>query len=552
MTKKLFKYMFLVAFVSLLATVILVMGVLYNYFSGEISKNLLNEAEYIAGAVETGGNAYLETIKNVNTNRITLIGKDGNVLFDSNADAESMENHSDRKEFIDALNTGTGEDERYSDTLSEKTIYQAVLMDDGNVLRLSATHHTLWMIVFGMLQPIIIVVAVALVLSLILAMRLSKRLLKPVNDMDLNNPDIDEEYVEFGPLLNKIKHQNVMINMQMKELRKKQDEFRIITENMGEGIIIIDNKTELLSYNSAALDLLDAEMPEEGGGSAIYLNRSEAFRKAIEEALSGKHSLQSMELKNRCLQIIANPVWADDEIHGAVLIIMDVTEKEQRERLRREFTSNVSHELKTPLTSIYGMSEILMNGMVKYEDVSDFAASIHDETGRLIALINDIIKLSQLDEASPGMETEVVDLFDTAKSVSERLEPVAEKKNVGFELYGEQTPIEGVPSIIEEIIYNLCENAVKYNKDGGYVKIYVTNTGHMHGSIEVEDSGIGIPPEHLDRVFERFYRVDKSHSKTIGGTGLGLSIVKHGVAYHNGRIEIKSKVGEGTKIKVIL
>lgn len=552
MTKKLFKYMFLVAFVSLLATVILVMGVLYNYFSGEISKNLLNEAEYIAGAVETGGNAYLETIKNVNTNRITLIGKDGNVLFDSNADAESMENHSDRKEFIDALNTGTGEDERYSDTLSEKTIYQAVLMDDGNVLRLSATHHTLWMIVFGMLQPIIIVVAVALVLSLILAMRLSKRLLKPVNDMDLNNPDIDEEYVEFGPLLNKIKHQNVMINMQMKELRKKQDEFRIITENMGEGIIIIDNKTELLSYNSAALDLLDAEMPEEGGGSAIYLNRSEAFRKAIEEALSGKHSLQNMELKNRCLQIIANPVWADDEIHGAVLIIMDVTEKEQRERLRREFTSNVSHELKTPLTSIYGMSEILMNGMVKYEDVSDFAASIHDETGRLIALINDIIKLSQLDEASPGMETEVVDLFDTAKSVSERLEPVAEKKNVGFELYGEQTPIEGVPSIIEEIIYNLCENAVKYNKDGGYVKIYVTNTGHMHGSIEVEDSGIGIPPEHLDRVFERFYRVDKSHSKTIGGTGLGLSIVKHGVAYHNGRIEIKSKVGEGTRIKVIL
>ncbi|MDO4482015.1 MAG: ATP-binding protein [Bacillota bacterium] len=552
MTKKLFKYMFLVAFVSLLATVILVMGVLYNYFSGEISKNLLNEAEYIAGAVETGGNAYLETIKNVNTNRITLIGKDGNVLFDSNADAESMENHSDRKEFIDALNTGKGEDERYSDTLSEKTIYQAVLMDDGNVLRLSATHHTLWMIVFGMLQPIVVVVAAALVLSLILAMRLSKRLLKPVNDMDLNNPDIDEEYVEFGPLLNKIKHQNIMINMQMKELRKKQDEFRVITENMSEGIIIIDNNTELLSYNSAALDLLDAEMPEEGGGSAIYLNRSEAFRKAIEEALSGKHSLQNMELKNRCLQIIANPVWADEEIHGAVLIIMDITEKEHRERLRREFTSNVSHELKTPLTSIYGMSEILMNGMVKSEDVKDFASSIHDETGRLITLINDIIKLSQLDEAAPGMEKEVVDLFDTAKSVTERLSSVAEKKNVGFELYGEQTPIEGVPSIIEEIIYNLCENAVKYNKDGGYVKIYVTNTGHMHGSIEVDDSGIGIPPEHLDRVFERFYRVDKSHSKTIGGTGLGLSIVKHGAAYHNGRIEIKSKVGEGTKIKVIL
>ena len=549
MTKKIFKSTLFVSLVTFVISMLMIMGVLYEYLTVQLKSELEAEALYTGTAVEKYGAEYLKELELPEGRRITWIAADGTALYDSQIDASEMENHSNRKEVKSALANGTGSDVRYSKTLSEKTVYFAKKLSDGSVIRVSGEQLTAWLITVSMVRPILIVLVIALILAAVLSSTTSKMITKPINSLDLNKPELDGGYEEIAPLIVKINRQNRMIKRQMNELSRQQQEFETITDNMSEGLLVIDNKTAVLSYNKAALRLLNVENEPENAASALTLNRSEAFRTAIDEALSGKHSMQNMTEGELCRQIIANPVSHDGEVTGAVMLIMDITDRQRLENMRREFTSNVSHELKTPLTSIYGMSEIMMTGNMAEEDAKDFAKSIHDESGRLIGLVNDILKLSQLDENRVTTAREDVDLHELAEFTAVRLRTQCADKNVTFEVKGESTVVHGVYDILEELVYNLCDNAVKYNRQDGRVTV---TTGMINGrpAITVEDTGIGIPHEHLDRIFERFYRVDKSHSKKIGGTGLGLSIVKHAAAFHNGEVSVESRVDEGTKMTV--
>lgn len=546
MTKKIFRSIICASFVTFLACFVFIMGILYEYFNNSLLKELRNEADIVEQGIELYSEKYLENIDSAN--RITWIDSDGDVLYDSEIDASKLENHSEREEVIEAFESGSGSSQRYSATFAERNIYYAKLLDNDTVIRISSSQYTVWALLLAMVEPMLFVFVIVIIISVFLAVALSKKIVRPLNDMDLENPDVDESYPEISPLLKKISRQNMLINRQMKALKKNEEEFMTITSNMSEGLVIIDKNTEILSFNSGALKLLGKDKAELGE-SIFTLNRSEGFRNAVDEALKGNHGEGSLEIDGRICQVLANPVF-DVDVRGAVVLIMDVTEKEQREALRREFTSNVSHELKTPLTSIYGISEIMMNGIVKPEDMGRFAENIHNESGRLINLVSDIIRLSQLDELSDEIEKVPVDIYASAKSVAERLKSLADKNEVTIEVSGEKTIINGVNSMIDEIIYNLCENAVKYNKTGGKVSIFA---GIENGkkTIKVSDTGIGIPKEDFNRIFERFYRVDKSHSRKIGGTGLGLSIVKHGAAYNGARVEVESREGVGTTFRVI-
>ena len=396
---------------------------------------------------------------------------------------------------------------------------------------------------------IIITVAVLIMLSVFISYRVARAIIKPINDIDLDNPDINENYEELGPLLHRIHQQNNRIKRQMEKLRKSREEFNIITKNMSEGLIIIDKDTEILTYNRSATEMLGGGDGRQIEGSVLKLNRSEPFRKAVSEALEGNNSQVYLTEGDATYEIISNPVREEEEVTGAILIVMDVTEREKGEKLRREFTSNVSHELKTPLTSIYGVSDMLASGMVKDEDVAGFAGTIKEESARLISLIDDIIKLSRLDESTVPQETEIIDVFGSARDVVRRLSGKASENDIELSFSGEPSEIKGVQHILDEIVYNICENAIKYNRPGGFVKVSVRNEG-SESLITVADNGIGIPKADRERVFERFYRVDKSHSKQIGGTGLGLSIVKHGVIYLGGKINLESEEGVGTVITV--
>ena len=388
--------------------------------------------------------------------------------------------------------------------------------------------------------PLIILALVMLVASGIMAYAMARKLVRPINSIDLENPGSTGVYPELEPLLMRLGHQNALIDRQMNELRRQQQEFRAITDNMSEGFILIDTSCRILSYNASARRLI---------GSIPITAQDSIFHESAETALSGRHNERSVELDGRVYQILANPVEAHGGVSGAVLVCLDITEKAQRDAMRHDFSSNVSHELKTPLTSIYGISEIMMNGIVRPEDVSTFAKSIHDESGRLITLINDIIRLSQLDDCTFVSERQIVDLYDVCSDVVRRLEPVAAERNIKIDLLGLSVTVLGLPSILDEMVYNVCDNAIKYNVEGGSVSVLVSI---RDGSpiISVKDTGIGIPQEHIDRVFERFYRVDKSHSKAIGGTGLGLSIVKHGAAYHGADVSIESRPGAGTTVTI--
>ncbi len=549
MKKKIFFSTILMASISLLSGMALIMGILYNYFSELMTNELSDEAHYIATGIESNGLSYLENLPISSSKRITLIDSDGTVIFDSEADIGAMDNHSDREEFLDALHNGQGSSSRYSSTLSTKTIYYALKLSDGTVLRTAYTQYTIWSLIFkNMLPQMLAIFAVVIFVSSLLSSALSKRLLQPIDKIDLNHPDIREGYDELIPLIKKINSQNEMIRAQIEEMKRNQKNFKAITENMSEGLLVTDKSGTLLSYNSAALKLLGANAPSDTV-SIFTLNRSEAFRTAVEEALSDHHSFQKLHIDNAHYQIIANPVHEKGIVTGSVIIIMDISEKEQLEQMRREFTSNVSHELKTPLTSISGMSELLMTGVVPKEDTMDFGKSIYEESARLVSLVNDIIKLSQLDEGIVPAPKEMVDLHALSAEILARLQTTADKRNITFELSGEAALVEGVPLILDEMISNLCDNAIKYNKDGGKVMVNV-KSNEQFTTITVSDTGIGIPKEHLGRVFERFYRVDKSHSKQIGGTGLGLSIFKHAAMFHGATYTIESTIGVGTQISI--
>ncbi len=544
MTSKIFRSSFFVSVAVVLASLVLFTGILYDYFENRIIDELKREEKYIEYAIQQSGEDFFGE-NPVGDARVTLISPDGTVKYDTTADEDTLGNHSDRKEFRDAMQVGSGTSVRYSKTLTEKTVYYAKKLDDGNVLRISTTQYTIITILLGLVHPMIIVLFFALILSLILSSRVSKSVLKPINDIDPDNPESVDTYDELSPLIRKIVHQKETIQNQLETARQKQEEFQLITENMSEGFLVIDNRTNLLSYNSAALKLLGAD---ENDGSVLTLNRTENFREVIEKALGGERAQSNMTYEERTYNLIANPVMEDGRIIGAVIVIIDVTESEKREVLRREFTANVSHELKTPLTSILGFAELMKDGGTPEDTVKDFSASIYDEAKRLITLVSDIIKISELDEKD-DFARESVDLSALAAEVAERLKPSADKKNVTFKLSCESAEVFGVRQILDEMVYNLCDNAVKYNKDGGTVTVTVKKENGK-AMLSVADTGIGIPPSCRDRVFERFFRVDKGRSKAEGGTGLGLSIVKHGAQYHGAEISLESETGKGTVITI--
>ena len=541
MTKRIFRAILTVALTVLLASLVLIVGVLHGYFQDRVLDELSSRTAYIALGVEHEGVEYLED-GFPNDCRVTWVGADGAVLWDNREDSTRMENHADRPEVHEALLLGKGHAARYSDTLAQKTLYYALRLSDGSVLRVSDTQYSVWMLVLQALQPVALVMVLAFCLALWLAGRLARQLVEPINAMDLNDPGEEIGYEELAPLVGKLRSQKRQISRQMEDLRRSREEFAAITENMSEGLLIIDRETRVLSYNAAALRLLDALTPVEEN-SVLSLNREPGFRRCVEEALAGRRREELLEREDTCCRVLANPVEQDGAVTGAVLIVLDVTEKERREALRREFTANVSHELKTPLTAILGTAEILENGMVKPEDIPHFAGNIRREAQRLIGLVNDIIKLSRLDEGDTAAPWEMVDLHAMAEEVLRQLAPAAEKQRVTMTVEGSVGPVRGVPQIIEEIIYNLCDNAIAYNKPGGSVRVTLTSTPEGE-RVTVADTGIGIPPELRERVFERFYRVDKSHSG--GGTGLGLSIVKHGAAYLGACIELDSELGKGS------
>lgn len=545
MTKKIFKSIMAVCTVVLVLGLAFVMGILYRYFGKQISTELEKEASYVAQGVELSGVEYLEKLNGKNA-RITLIDQDGSVLYDSQAEASSMENHGDREEVKEAAETGKGEAVRMSETLSEKTIYYALRLTDGSILRVSSTQYSVLALVYQLIVPVLWILLLMIILSGAFAFRLSKKVVEPVNNLDLEHPEENEVYEEVAPLLSRMYKQNREIKNQIDTARRQQEEFSIITENMQEGLVVIDRYTMILSGNSSVWKLFHVSEPK-SGESVYVLNRSEEFQSIIDKALDGKHNEAVLKVDGSDIHVIANPVMRENQVEGAVLLLVNVTEKLEREKLRREFSANVSHELKTPLTSISGFAEIIQDGLVKEEDIKKFAGRIYNEAQRLITLVEDTIKVSQLDEGENPYEWEMLDAYTIVKDVCGRLREVAEKKNVHLYIDGGKTMLTTVHPILDEVIYNLCDNGIKYNKEDGTVSIHLRALGE-NVEIRVKDNGIGIPGEDQSRVFERFYRVDKSHSKAIGGTGLGLSIVKHGVTFLGGTLKMVSEIGKGTEI----
>ncbi|RHT34526.1 histidine kinase [Ruminococcus sp. AM32-17LB] len=522
-----------------------VMGILYSNFDGQMRKELSKEAAYLAYGVEQQGVDYLKNIKDKSA-RITYIDQDGTVLFDNEADVSEMKNHSDRTEFQKAEKYGAGESSRYSDTLSEKTIYYALRLKDGTVLRVSGTQDSVLALVENLIFPLCGLLCLMLILSGIMASAISKRIVKPINELDLESPEENRIYEELSPLLSKIHRQNREIQNQLELAKQQQEEFALITENMQEGLIVIDKYTMILSANSSAWNLF--HMDRGCQGESVYcLDREEEFRHAIEQVLSGEHTELVLKLNGSDIQLIANPVIRDKKTEGAVVLLVNVTEKLERESLRREFSANVSHELKTPLTSISGFAEIMQGGLVKNEDIPKFAGRIYKESQRLLQLVEDVIQISQLDEEKTSYVWEPVDVYQVCKNAFESLKEKAKRLNVHLYICGERMKMEAVRTLLEEAIYNVCDNAIKYNRNDGSVSVFLTQIA-QEIQIVVKDTGVGIPKEDQDRVFERFYRVDKSHSKEIGGTGLGLSIVKHAVGALKGSVMLRSEEGNGTEI----
>ena len=545
MTKKIFKSIMFVCALVLAVGLAAVMGILYSNFDGQMRKELSKEAAYLDYGVEQQGVDYLKNIKDKSA-RITYIDQDGTVLFDNEADVSEMKNHSDRTEFQKAEKYGAGESSRYSDTLSEKTIYYALRLKDGTVLRVSGTQDSVLALVENLIFPLCGLLCLMLILSGIMASAISKRIVKPINELDLESPEENQIYEELSPLLSKIHRQNREIQNQLELAKQQQEEFSLITENMQEGLIVIDKYTMILSANSSAWNLFHMDRVRQGE-SVYCLDREEEFRHAIEQVLSGEHTELVLKLNGSDIQLIANPVIRDKKTEGAVVLLVNVTEKLERESLRREFSANVSHELKTPLTSISGFAEIMQGGLVKNEDIPKFAGRIYKESQRLLQLIEDVIQISQLDEEKTSYVWEPVDVYQVCKNAFESLKEKAKRLNVHLYICGERMKMEAVRTLLEEAVYNVCDNAIKYNRNDGSVSVFLTQTA-QEIQIVVKDTGVGIPKEDQGRVFERFYRVDKSHSKEIGGTGLGLSIVKHAVGALKGSVILRSEEGNGTEI----
>ena len=546
MTNKIFRSIISVAMVVLVASLFIASSFLYDYFNRSQVNQLKEELSLVAENVDKVGTEYFENFDS-SIFRFTLVSSDGSVLYDSQAKAGEMENHLEREEISEALKDGSGSSARYSSTLTERTFYEATRLENGNILRISVSQITVGALILGMLPAICAIILISVVVALIMSHKMATAIVKPLNKLDLENPTEIETYEELTPILTKINKQHKQITRQMQDLRRMSDEFEQITNSMNEGLVLLDDKGTTLSINAAAKKLFGVDS-DVVGRNFLTVDRSADMRHAIEKALKGKHGEFREERNGNEYQFVVNHTESEGKTVGVVILCFDVTETAFAERNRKEFTANVSHELKTPLQSIIGSAELLENGLVKPEDTERFVGNIKKEASRLVALINDIIRLSQLDEDSEPA-TESVDLYELSKEVIEVLSVSAAKRQVNLELKGESCIIKGIRRYLYEIIYNLCDNAIRYNKENGKVIIDVSQKDG-NTVLSVTDTGIGIPVEHQSRIFERFYRVDKSHSKETGGTGLGLSIVKHAVGYHNGTIKLDSKVNEGTVITV--
>ena len=546
MTKKIFKAIALVAGIMLIACLLIIVDCLYEYFCSVQENELKNMLDVASKAVSSDGSSFLTRLKS-NRFRLTWIAADGSVIYDTQTG--ELENHMERAEVKEAMQNGEGESRRYSSTLMEKTIYYAKRLDDGTVLRISTSSATAGKLLLGMLRPIVIVLIAALVLSLIFADRLAKRIVEPLNALDLDRPLENDAYEELSPLLNRINRQHMQIARQLEDLNKKKDEFEQITESMQEGLVLLDQKGTILSINKAARSLFLAN-EECIGKDFITIERSYGVISAIQQAVRSGHAEERMEQGGRIYQLDITRIESAAKPVGAVILSFDITEQENAEQNRREFTANVSHELKTPLQGIIGSAELIENGMVKPEDMPRFVGHIRTEAQRLVTLIADIIRLSQLDEGHE-LPMEGVDMLCVASDAAAQLKAAAEAKHISMSIEGEACTVYGARSLLYEVAYNLIDNAIKYNRENGVVDIKVSRE-NKKVKLTVSDTGIGIAPEHQQRIFERFYRVDKSHSKASGGTGLGLSIVKHAVQYHHGEIKLKSELNKGSEITVAL
>ena len=547
MTAKIFRNAFLIGFTVLLACILLFFFIMYSNYQAQAYDILEVEAEHIAEGMQIcGGEEYLAAMQS--DERITWIAPDGSVLYDNMADADTMENHLQRPEVQGAFETGSGRSDRYSSTILEKNNYYARLLKDGTVLRVAGKQTSVAAMALMLVQPSLWIVVLVLVLCGLLAMRLAKQIVRPINAINPDNPNATPTYPELQPLITRLQEQNRTIRTQLSELSTRQREFDAITENMREGFLIVDNKCSILSSNRSALRLLgidDAQKPENLHQAVC----SGKLLDLVDNALAGTRGDEEITVGGGTWQLFANPVITAGHVTGAIIIFMDVTEREQREALRREFSANVSHELKTPLTSITGFAELMKEGMVPKEKMQEFSGDIYRESRRLIDLVDDIIQLSRLDEGTANFSKSPVDLYTLSGQVIESLRPVAQKQDITLTLSGQHAVIKGVEQLLQEMVYNLCDNAIKYNISGGSVTVSVWQNGQTV-TLSVVDTGIGIPYADQSRVFERFYRVDKSHSKEVGGTGLGLSIVKHAAQYHGAKLELKSDPGRGTAIAV--
>lgn len=547
MTKRIFRSICIVAISVFAACVVLFLFVLYDYFSAVQRKQLQAQTDLAAHAVANEGVGYFDGL-DTNEYRITWIDSDGRVLYDNRSDIDEMENHLERKEIQEALATGAGRSSRYSSTLLERYLYSAKRLPDGSVVRLSVSQNSMLTLLLGMAQPICILIFIAIVLPLVLASRLSKRIVRPLNALDLEHPLSNEGCDELSPLLRRIESQQEEISFQREKLAQKQQEFDTVTENMTEGIILLNTKGIVIGINRAAKRLFGTDASCIGR-HMLSVNRSVPVSSLLLEAEAGRHAEKIVDFAGGRYQMILNPVMSGETFSGSVLLAIDATEKEKAEQMRREFTANVSHELKTPLHTIAGSAELLVNGMVKEEDRMKFYIRIQDEARRMIRLVEDIIRLSHLDEGADNMKREPVDLLILAGETVKSLQQEAEAAHITVNLDGESAVIEGIAQLLQSIIFNLCDNAIKYNREGGSVSVFVKNENDVV-SLSVADTGVGIPPEHQERIFERFYRVDKSRSKQLGGTGLGLSIVKHAARLHNAEIGLQSVENGGTTVTV--
>ncbi len=545
MTQKIFRNSLFISVFILVLCVVIFCFVLYGHIMDSLFSELRIEVAYVEAGIEAGEGEYFENLST--DRRITVIDRDGWVVYDSRGDSAVMENHLDRREISEAIESGSGRSVHYSGTTMENTLYYAKLMPDGRILRLSAPHETVFGVMAQVLYPMLAALLIILLLCALISSRLSRQITEPINAIDLENPAEGSLYTELEPLVHRVREQNRTIRNQMSELVRKQREFAAICENMSEGLILLDNRGGIVFVNNFALEALGSKT---GIKSLSRSNCRAEICEGMEAALSGEKLETVFEHGERLLQLISNPVVSAGQVTGAALLILDVTEREKRDELRREFSANVSHELKTPLTSISGFAELMKEGIVSPDKMLEFSADIYAESRRLISLVEDIMRLSRLEVGEMEPENEEVGLLSLAGSVADNLSAFAEKNAVEIDVYGEESTVWGNRQILSEMVYNLCENAIKYNKPEGKVSIGVCCVG-SETRLSVRDTGIGIARNHQSRIFERFYRVDKSHSKSIGGTGLGLSIVRHGAKYHDARIELVSEEGMGSEFIII-